>query len=128
MLDHDDAAAAKFSDAGRRIVSGGLDKTMRWRDAATGRPIGEPLSVDDPDVRVLLPLDEDRLMSFGWLNTVRLWDALTLRPIGEPLRLGPYDPMRPITPTRKRTRSRPGPTPASCSCGTPQPCGRSVNP
>ena len=96
MLGHDDAAAATFSDAGRRIVSGGLDKTMRWWDAATGRPIGEPLRVDDPDVRVLVPLDEDRLMSFGSLNTVRLWDAHTLRPIGEPLRLGPYDPMRPI--------------------------------
>jgi WD40 repeat protein len=96
MLGHDDAAAAKFSDDGRRIVSGGLDRTVRWWDAATGRPIGEPLRVDDPDVRALLPLDEDRLLSFGSLNTVRLWDAHTRRPIGEPLRLGPYDPMRPV--------------------------------
>ena len=43
---------------GRRIGSGSLDKTVWWWDAATGRPIGEPLRVDDDDVRELQPVGE----------------------------------------------------------------------
>ena len=60
MIGHDDAVQAEFSDDGRRIASGGADKTARWWDAATGRPIGQPLRVDDPDVRELVLIDEDR--------------------------------------------------------------------
>ena len=82
---------------GRRIGSGSLDKTVWWWDAATGRPIGEPLRVDDDDVRELQPVGGDRLVSLGSVNTVRLWDARTRAPIGEPLRLGLYDPLRRVT-------------------------------
>ncbi len=74
MLGHDDAAWAAFFDDGRRIGSGSGDKTVRWWDAATGRPIGQPLRVDDDDVKGLFPVDENRLLSFGTVDTVRLWD------------------------------------------------------
>ena len=102
MLGHDNAAVAAFSEDGRRIASDGLDTTVRWWDAATLQPIGEPLRVDDPDVRYLEALDEDRLMSMGSVNTIRVWDAHTRAPIGEPLRLGPWDQLRPLA-YRKET-------------------------
>ena len=96
MLGHDDTAWAAFFDDGRRIGSGSRDKTVRWWDATTGRPIAEPLPVDDIDVESLFPVDEYRLISFSSaLDTVRLWDARTRKPIGEPLRLPP-DPNRVI--------------------------------
>jgi WD40 repeat protein len=89
MLGHDDTTWAAFYDGGRRIASGSSDKTVRWWDATTGRPMGEPLRVDDSDVVSLYPVDEDRVMSIGSTDTVRLWDAHTRKPIGEPLRLPP---------------------------------------
>jgi WD40 repeat protein len=89
MLGHDGAVQAEFRDNGRRIASGSQDATARWWDAATGQPIGEPLRVGDDDVRMLLPTEDGRLVSFGSVNTVRLWDAGTRQPIGEPLRLPP---------------------------------------
>jgi WD40 repeat protein len=92
MVGHYDTAWAAFFDDGHRIGSGSWDKTVRWWDAATGRLIGEPLYVDGDDVRVLFPVDENRLLSFGSVDTVRLWDRAG-NPIGPPLRLPP-DPDR----------------------------------
>jgi WD40 repeat protein len=87
-----DVAWAGYFDDGRLIGSGGGDKTVRWWDAATGRPIGQPLRVDDDDVKRLYPVDENRLVSYGTVATVRLWDRVG-NPIGQPLRLPP-DPDR----------------------------------
>jgi WD40 repeat protein len=92
MVGHFDMTWAGFFDDGHRIASGSWDKTVRWWDAATGRPIGEPLYVNDNDVDVLFPIDENRLLSFGTVDTVRLWDRAG-KPIGQPLRLPP-DPDR----------------------------------
>ena len=51
MVGHDDSVSnAEFTDDGRRIASGSKDKTVRWWDTVTGRPIGQPLRVDDTDV------------------------------------------------------------------------------
>ena len=44
VLAHDDAVwSAAFSPDGKRIVTASSDKTARIWDAATGKPIGEPL-------------------------------------------------------------------------------------
>ena len=93
MLGHDDTAWAGFFDDGRRIGSGSWDKTVRWWDAATGRPIGQPLRVDDDDVEVCSRSTRTGCCRIGTVDTVRLWDARTGKPIGEPLRLPP-DPDR----------------------------------
>ena len=100
MRGHTDSAWANFFDDGRRIGSGGVDKTVRWWDAATGRPIGEPLRVDGADVEALFPVDENRLLSVGSVDTARLWDARSGKPIGEPLRLLPPNPNRVVTADR----------------------------
>jgi WD40 repeat protein len=92
LLGHTDRAWANYFDDGHRIGSGSWDKTVRWWDAATGRPLGPPLRVNDDDVKVLFPVDENRLLSFGKVDTVRLWDRAG-KPIGQPLRLPP-DPNR----------------------------------
>ena len=88
IRDHEErVGAAQFSRDGRRIVSGSYDKTVRWWDATTGRPIGQPLRVDDDNVEVLYPVGEGRLLSRGKVDgTRRLWDARTRTPVGEPLR------------------------------------------
>jgi WD40 repeat protein len=81
-------AWAGYFDDGRLIGSGGGDKAVRWWDAATGRPIGPPLRVNDDDVKRLYPVDDNRLVSYGTVDTVRMWDRAG-HPIGQPLRLPP---------------------------------------
>jgi WD40 repeat protein len=97
-----DVAWAGYFDNGRLIGSGGSDKTVRWWDAATGRLIGQPLGVDDEDVKRLYPVDENRLVSYGTVDTVRLWDRAG-NPIGQPLRLPP-DPDRYLVADRTVSR------------------------
>jgi WD40 repeat protein len=97
-----DVAWAGYFDDGRQIGSGGGDKTVRWWDAATGRPIGQPLRVDNNDVKRLYPVDENRLVSYGTVDTVRMWDRAG-NPIGQPLRLGP-DPDRYLVADRTVSR------------------------
>ncbi len=97
---------------------------MRWWDAATGRPIGQPLRVDNDDVKRLFRVDENRLVSFGTVDTVRLWDRAG-NPIGEPLRLPP-DPDRYLVTDRDSEPDRgPARTRRRAGCTTPPPCGRS---
>ncbi|CQD03613.1 putative regulatory protein [Mycolicibacterium conceptionense] len=87
MVGHDDDVWAGFFDDGRRIGSGSRDRTVRWWSPASGRPIGEPLTIDDADIQYLFPVDENRLLSFGSDDDARLWDARTRTPLGEPLRI-----------------------------------------
>ena len=103
LIGHTDAASAEYSEDGQSIVSGSADRTVRWWDAATGRPMGSPLRVDDDDVWDVWPLDDVRMVAAGSrYGTVRLWDTRTRKPIGEPLHLPP-DPTR-ILATHKSGR------------------------
>ena len=79
------ASSMAFSPDGKRIVSGG-DKTVRLWDAATGKPIGQPLTGPMGLVySATFSPDGRRIVSGSSDNTVRLWNADTGQPVGQPL-------------------------------------------
>ena len=129
---HRGAAARPRQHGGQRGVQprwrpdrlGRRDKTIRVWDAATGRPIGEPLRLDDPVISVAFSPDGRRIASGSGDKTVRLWDAGT----------GSRSGNRCAATTTWCSAWRSAPTaPASpravwikpSGCGTPPPVGRS---
>ena len=81
-------SSVAFSPDGQRMASGSwdTDNTVRLWDAATGQPIGAPLTGHtDPVNSVAFSPDGTRIVSGSWDKTVRVWDANTGEPIGPPL-------------------------------------------
>ena len=78
--------AVAFSPDGKTVLTGSDDKTARLWDAATGRPIGEPLTHQGSVYAVAFSPDGKTVLTGSGDKTARLWDAATGRPIGEPLR------------------------------------------
>ena len=75
-----------FSPDGTRIASGSDDKTVRVWDAATGQPVGQPLTGHtDAVCSVAFSPDGTRIASGSDDKTVRVWDAATGQPVGQPL-------------------------------------------
>jgi WD40 repeat protein len=75
-----------FSPDGKRIVSGGWDKTVRVWDADTGKPVGQPLTGHTGRVfSVAFSPDGKRIVSGSDDKTLRLWNADTGQPIGQPM-------------------------------------------
>src|SRR5262249_11760235 len=61
-----------------------VDGTARLRDAATGRPIGEPLHHPGYVTAVAFSPDGKTALTGGEDRTARLWDAATGQRIGKP--------------------------------------------
>jgi len=77
---------AAFSSDGRRIVSGGQDKTVRIWDANTALELLPPmLGHEDAVLSVAFSPDDQRIVSAGADGTVRIWHAGTGAQVGLPL-------------------------------------------
>ena len=87
LQDHTSAVySVAFSPDGRRIVSGSLDKTLRFWDFSSGQPNGWPLRGHSSWVSsVAFSPDGRRIVSGSGDNSLRLWDASSGEQLGPPL-------------------------------------------
>ena len=70
--------SAAFSPDGKRIVTASDDKTARVWDAASGKPIGEPLKGHEDLVwSAAFSPDGKRIVTASQDETARIWDAAT---------------------------------------------------
>ena len=118
-----------FSPDGTRIASGSGDKTVRVWDAATGQPVGEPLTGHTGSVSsVAFSPDGTRIVSGSDDKTVRVWDADTGQPVGaaadRPHRRGDQRGVQP----RRHAASSPAASTRRCGCGTRPPANPSAQP
>jgi WD40 repeat protein len=72
-----------FSPDGKLVVSGGVDRTVRIFDVATGKPIDVLSGHQDTVFAVAFSPDGKILASASADRTVRLWDVATRRLIRE---------------------------------------------
>ena len=72
------AITADIDGAGKNLVTGGIDGTVRIWDLATGRQVGGALKAHEGEVvSVALSADGSRAVSKGADNTLRVWDLET---------------------------------------------------
>jgi WD40 repeat protein len=74
-----------FSPDGRAVLTASHDQTARLWDAATGKPLGPPLSHTWQVMAVAFSPDGKTLLTGGAEGVGRMWDAATLKPLGPPL-------------------------------------------
>jgi len=86
MKHEDVVTSAQFSPDGQRIVTASWDKTARLWDAASGKPIGEPMKHEGLVFSVQFSPDGQRIVTASADKTARLWDAASGKPIGEPMK------------------------------------------
>jgi WD40 repeat protein len=90
-LEHDAVIrAVAFSPDGKRILTGGDDKTARFWEATTGQPVGEALRHQAAVTFVAFSPDGKKVLTNAG-QTARLWQAATGQPIGAPIRHGVPD-------------------------------------
>ena len=93
MLQHKDLVTGiAFSPDGRTLFTGSADKTARLWDAATGKPLGDPIQFDAP-ARVVAYGPDGKTFFVGTgaygsrrhPSLSRLWNATTTKPQGQPI-------------------------------------------
>jgi WD40 repeat protein len=75
---------AAFSSDGRSIVITSFEGFAQLYDAATGRPIGQPMRHGNIRVATFSP-DGRRLLTATYEGTARLWNADNGEPVSPPL-------------------------------------------
>jgi WD40 repeat protein len=80
--------SAQFSPDGTRIVTASNGTTAQVWDAATGKPLGEPLQHNLGVLSAQFNPDGTRIVTASYDNTARVWDAATGMALSEPL---PHD-------------------------------------
>jgi WD40 repeat protein len=114
-----------YSPNGRRIVSAGSDGTLRLWDAASGEPIGAPMTGHESGVAsVAFSPDGRRIVSGGVDKTLRLWDATSGQAIGKPM-TGHTTGVSSVAFSRDGTRAFPADPTRRCGSGTWPTAGKS---
>ena len=67
-------------------MTASVDKTARLWDAASGKPIGEPMKHEGGVISAQFSPDGQRVVTASEDKTARLWDAASGKPIGEPMK------------------------------------------
>jgi WD40 repeat protein/tRNA A-37 threonylcarbamoyl transferase component Bud32 len=84
VLRHPDPVwAAAISPDGKTIVTGDQDRAVRFWDAATGEPAGEPIPQGGPVGVVEFSSDGKTLLTVCGDNTAQLWDVATRKLLRE---------------------------------------------
>jgi tetratricopeptide (TPR) repeat protein len=86
MRHHTVVNSAQFSPDGQRVVTASSDRTARVWDAASGKPIGEPMEHTDAVYSAQFSPDGQRVVTASYDKTARLWDGASGKPIGEPMK------------------------------------------
>ncbi len=88
LLHTDEVSSVAISADGKTIVSGSDDGTIRFWNAQTRKPIGQPLKGHSEGVRsVAISADGKTIVSSGsGGGTVLLWNAQTQEPTSQPLK------------------------------------------
>jgi WD40 repeat protein len=73
-----------YSPDGRTVLTGSQDKTARFWDAATCRPIGKPL-FHSYEVRAVAFSPDGKIVLTGGPRAAQLWEVATGRPLGPPI-------------------------------------------
>ncbi len=76
---------AAFSPSGRKILTGGLDRTARLWDTDKGTPLGTPFHHEDVVLGVAFSPDGKSFLTRSQDETVRVWDEATGKLLGQPL-------------------------------------------
>jgi tetratricopeptide (TPR) repeat protein len=74
-----------FSPDGKTVLTGSEDNTARLWDAATGQPLGLPMTHQDQLDAVVFSPDGKTVLTGSHDKTARLWDAATGQPLGLPI-------------------------------------------
>src|SRR5262245_66419198 len=80
-----------------RVVTASLDNTARLWDAASGKPVGEPMPHEgwvrsaqfSPDGQRLVTASGQQVLTASWDQTARLLDDASGKPIGVPMKQEP---------------------------------------
>jgi WD40 repeat protein len=65
--------AVAYSPDGRMVLTGGYDRTVRFWETATGRPIGPPLLHDDSVADAVFSPDGQLVLTGSFDRTARIW-------------------------------------------------------
>ena len=77
--------SVQFSPDGSRVVTASEDNHAYIWDAASGQPIGQPLTHNGPVLTARFSPDGQRVVTASWDGTARIWNAKTGAPLSAPI-------------------------------------------